>query len=244
LNKIEEAFKIAEKEKSTMKWKQVGDIALISGIIDMAISCFEACDDLSGLLLIYSSLGLKERMRKLAKRAEELTRTNIAFACYFQLCEIDACVDVLVKSKRIPEAAFFSKTYCPSKITKLVQQWREDLQRSHPIASQKIADPMEHLDQFEDLITLQKIEEFIYAKRKDLSVPAHQFNEFNTLLSQDFFSSLKQDPDFDLSSLSIVPPEESTNPLIEKFKNLENEDEVEVDNVENVENAGNADDLE
>ena len=51
----------------------------------MAISCFQACDDLSGLLLIYSSLGLKERLKQLAKRAEELTRTNIAFVCYFNL---------------------------------------------------------------------------------------------------------------------------------------------------------------
>ena len=64
---------------------QVGDIALINGKIEMAISCFQACDDLSGLLLIYSSLGLKERLKQLAKRAEELTRTNIAFICYFNL---------------------------------------------------------------------------------------------------------------------------------------------------------------
>jgi len=80
-----------------LKWKQVinqfllyllfeiGDLALISGKIDLSIECFEACDDLSGLLLIYTSLGLKEKLRNLAKRAEELTKANIAFACYFQL---------------------------------------------------------------------------------------------------------------------------------------------------------------
>jgi len=237
LNKIEEAFTIAEKEKSNIKWKQVGDIALISGKIEMAISCFQACDDLSGLLLIYSSLGLKERMKTLAKRAEELTRTNIAFACYFTLNDVDSCVDVLVKSKRIPEAAYFAKTYCPSKITGLVQAWREDLAKSHPIASQKIADPMEHLDQFEDLILCQKLEEFIYPARKNVSVPAHQFNDYNALLSQDFFSMIKENPDLDLKTLEIVPPIQKRNSQLELLQN--EEEEITTDKLDD-----NTDDLE
>ena len=85
LNRIEAAFEIAKKENSNLKWKQIGDLALISGKIDLAIECLEACDDLSGLLLVYTSLGLKEKLKNLAKRAEDTTKANIAFACYFTL---------------------------------------------------------------------------------------------------------------------------------------------------------------
>ena len=141
----------------------------------------------------------------------------------------------MVKAKRIPEAAFFAKTYAPSKISKLVQLWREDLQKSHPVAckfytdyinlikfwkAQKIADPLEY-DQFDDLAICQKIEEFIYSNRKNVSVPAHQFNEYNELLSQDFFALLKNDPSINLQTLSIIPEIQAVNPLIEKFQSID-----------------------
>lgn len=214
LNRIQEAFSIAKQEKSNLKWKQIGDLALISGKIDLAIECFEACDDLSGLLLIYTSLGLKDKLRALAKRAEDLTKANIAFACYFQLCELDNCIDILVKSKRISEAAFFAKTYCPTKIPGLVQLWKEDLQKSHPVASQKIANPLDYPEQFEDLELCMKIEEFIYPKRKAASVPAHQYLEYNELLSQDLFTLLKENPEADLSEVKIIPEIQEENPLL------------------------------
>jgi len=43
-----------------------------------------------------------------------------------------------VKAKRIPEAAFFAKTYCPSKIDSLVELWKNDLQKSHPVACKSL----------------------------------------------------------------------------------------------------------
>jgi coatomer subunit beta' len=214
LNRIEEAFEIAKKEKSSLKWKQIGDLALISGKIDLSIECLEACDDLSGLLLIYTSLGLKDRLKHLAKRAEDLTKTNIAFACYFTLCDLEKCIDILVKAKRIPEAAFFAKTYCPSKIDSLVELWKTDLQKSHPVASQKIANPLEYPEQFQDLELCKKLEEFIYPQREGASVPAHQYVEYNELLSQDLFSSLKENPEADLSEVRIVPDLVEENPLL------------------------------
>jgi len=225
LNKIEEAFVIAKKENINLKWKQIGDLALISGKIDLSIECLEACDDLSGLLLIYSSLGLKDKLRSLAKRAEDLTKANIAFACYFTLGDLQNCIDILIKSKRIPEAAFFAKTYCPSKITELVELWKNDLQKSHPVASQKIANPMDYPEQFEDLEICKKIEEFIYEKRGEADVPAHQFLEYNELLSQDLFSALKADPEADLSELKIIPDLQEENPLLAGGEGQEEESE-------------------
>jgi coatomer subunit beta' len=92
-------------------------------------------------------------LRQLAERAEELTRINIAFSSYFLLvfiifkkklyepskypsankADLDKCIDVLVNCNRIPEAALFAKTYCPSKIPAIVIKWKEYLQKENPV---------------------------------------------------------------------------------------------------------------
>ena len=41
LNKIDEAFNIAEEQESQEKWKKVGDIALNNGNFELAERCFE-----------------------------------------------------------------------------------------------------------------------------------------------------------------------------------------------------------
>lgn len=58
---------------------------------------------------------------------------NIAFYAFFVCADLDKCIEVLIKSNRIPEAAFFAKTYCPSKITPIVKLWKESLSKTHPI---------------------------------------------------------------------------------------------------------------
>jgi len=87
---------------------------------------------------------MKENLQKLAKRAEELTRTNIAFVSYYLLHDLDGCLKVLISAGRIQEAAFFSKTYCPSRLTKIVELWKEDLKKEHPITAKKISNPLDY----------------------------------------------------------------------------------------------------
>jgi len=60
-------------------------LTLKYGKIDKAIECLEKSDDLGGLLLIFTSLGMKKKLGNLALRAQKLTRTNIAFQCFFLL---------------------------------------------------------------------------------------------------------------------------------------------------------------
>ena len=76
------------------------------------------------------------------------------------MSDLDKCIDVLVKSGRVSEAAIFSKTYCPSRITELTKVWKEELVKKHfVITAEKIADPMEYLedDSFSDLAVLLKV---------------------------------------------------------------------------------------
>jgi coatomer subunit beta' len=43
----------------------------------------------------------------------EKGQNNLAFAALFQLGDAQFCVDLLVKTQRIPEAAMFARTYAP-----------------------------------------------------------------------------------------------------------------------------------
>jgi len=90
-------------------------------------------------------------LRQLATQAEKKGQNNLAFATLFQLGDAKACVDLLAKTQRIPEAALLARTYAPSKIPETVNAWRSDLEgkgRSKLAAS--IASPTEHGDLFEE----------------------------------------------------------------------------------------------
>jgi coatomer subunit beta' len=39
----------------------------------------------------------------------------------------ERCVSILIKSKRVAEAAFFARAYCPSKIPSVIKAWEESL---------------------------------------------------------------------------------------------------------------------
>jgi coatomer subunit beta' len=44
---------------------------------------------------------------------EQKGYNNLAFATWFQLGNVTACVDLLLKTQRGPEAALFARTYAP-----------------------------------------------------------------------------------------------------------------------------------
>lgn len=53
--------------------------------------------DLSGLLLLYSSLGDAEGLTKLAALAKEQGKNNVAFVCLFMLGQVEDCLHLLVE---------------------------------------------------------------------------------------------------------------------------------------------------
>lgn len=57
LNRVKEAYEIAELQNSSEKFKKVGDIALLAGQFTLAEQCFEKSQDFNSLLLFYSSYG-------------------------------------------------------------------------------------------------------------------------------------------------------------------------------------------
>jgi coatomer subunit beta' len=100
------------------KWRRLGDLALAQGRIDLAQMCAKKSGDLSGLLLLQSASGDKEGMKTLGSLAAENGRSNVAFLAYFISGRVEECIQLLIETNRIPEAAFMARTYMPSKISR------------------------------------------------------------------------------------------------------------------------------
>ena len=93
-------------------------------------------------------------LARLAELAVEKGSTNIAFAAYLSLSDVDACIEVLEKAGRLSEAALFARTYAPSKVSGIVGEWRKELEstnrhKQNEIAA-SIADPSRNEDVFEE----------------------------------------------------------------------------------------------
>jgi len=113
LGRLEVAHEIVKESDSDTKWKQLSDLAISSCQFNLAEECLYKADDLSGLLLFYSAVGSAGGVRKLAILAAERGRNNIAFISHLLLGEIDECLQLLVRTGRVSEAAFLARTYKP-----------------------------------------------------------------------------------------------------------------------------------
>ena len=128
LNKLDIALQIARDADVEHKWKTVGDAALTGWDIALAEECFTHAKDLGSLLLLHSSSGNTEGLRQLAEQADLAGSNNVAFSALWQLADIDACVELLLRTNRVAEAVLFSQTYKPSKTPALAAQWKDSLE--------------------------------------------------------------------------------------------------------------------
>ncbi|KAF0720490.1 Aste57867_283 [Aphanomyces stellatus] len=132
------------------KWKQLGDLALNDGNYALAEDCARRSDDLSLLLLLFTSRGDRAKLAELADLATAKARHNVAFICLFLLGRLKACVQLLVETKRLPEAAFFARSYDPAAIDAVLGAWREDLAQVSTRAAKALADPAKNVELFEN----------------------------------------------------------------------------------------------
>ncbi|GLE03439.1 hypothetical protein PINS_up012341 [Pythium insidiosum] len=166
------------------KWKQLGDLALNDFQFDLAEECAVRADDFSLLLILYSSRGDRAGLERLAELTKEKRRYNISFVCFLLLGKTSECVDVLKETKRYPEAAFFSRSYCPSKIPLVMDKWREDLAAVSTRAAKALADPSKYSELFENL-DLSMQAEAVVASTLGAHVPASQYASHQALLDSD-----------------------------------------------------------
>ncbi|RVW88020.1 Coatomer subunit beta'-2 [Vitis vinifera] len=174
LGRLEVAKDIATEVQSESKWKQLGELAMSTGKLEMAEECLKHAMDLSGLLLLYSSLGDADGISKLASLAKEQGKNNVAFLCLFMLGKLEECLQLLVDSNRIPEAALMARSYLPSKVSEIVALWRKDLNKVNPKAAESLADPEEYPNLFEDWQVGLAIESKV-AETRSIYPPAEEY---------------------------------------------------------------------
>eukprot|EP01088_Endostelium_zonatum_P017031 TRINITY_DN4844_c0_g2_i1.p1 TRINITY_DN4844_c0_g2~~TRINITY_DN4844_c0_g2_i1.p1 ORF type:complete len:867 (-),score=183.19 TRINITY_DN4844_c0_g2_i1:46-2646(-) len=152
LGNLQLAHSIAKESDSQHKWRQLSDLALMNGEFDLAEECMWSAEDINGLLLLYTSLSHAEGIARLAAKAKEQNKNNTAFICYYLLGDVNSCLQLLVQTGRISEAAFLARTFAPSQVSKIVKEWKEDLQKVNPRAAESLADPVEYENLFPDFM--------------------------------------------------------------------------------------------
>uniref|UniRef100_A0A061QYC6 Coatomer subunit beta' n=1 Tax=Tetraselmis sp. GSL018 TaxID=582737 RepID=A0A061QYC6_9CHLO len=174
LGDLDIAKDIAEQADSESKWRQLGELALSEGRLELAEMCMGKAKDTSGLLLLHSARGDAEGVDALCAQATEAGKFNIAFLCLFLNGKLHECIDLLVTAGRIPEAAFFARTYLPSRMSEVVAMWRKDLHKVNPKAAESLADPAQYPNLFPDLELALRAEEH-QAGKLSSPVPASRF---------------------------------------------------------------------
>ncbi|KAG0297357.1 hypothetical protein BGZ96_006736 [Linnemannia gamsii] len=191
LERLDEAVVIARLSDSEPKWKTLGDCAMNKWKINLAEECFIHAKDLSGLLLIYTSSGNADGLRRLAALAKEAGKNNIAFSSYLSLGQMEECIEILIDTERIPEAAMLARTYVPSAVPRVLQLWKDSLVAAkREKTAQALADPLEYEDMFPDLEYGLLAEQAVKAAR-ETPVPASSYFAWKESLDRDIISDIK-----------------------------------------------------
>eukprot|EP00760_Papus_ankaliazontas_P031065 PhM_4_TR5174/c1_g1_i1/m.27073/K17302/COPB2, SEC27; coatomer subunit beta' len=148
------AMEIARREDKTEKWKHIGDLAMRVGEFDLAAESLFAANDYNGLLLLFSCTRNLAGLKKVSEVAQSKARYNIAFTSAYMCGDVKRCVELLVESKRVPEAAIFARSHGVSaeEVTSIVQRWKVDLASVNTKLADCIADPIQFPNLFPEVL--------------------------------------------------------------------------------------------
>ena len=204
----------AEGIDNSSKWRRLGDLALSSGDVKLAQSCAIRSGDLSGLLLLYAAAGNKEGMKELAVLAKESGRTNVAFLAFYVTAQVEECIDLLIDTNRLPEAAFMARTYLPSRVSDVLKLWKADLKLVNEKAADALADPATYPNLFPDLEWALKIEA-MFLENRDKFVPATEYMNAKQQIDLDLIELVKSQAQ---GIASISGQQEAASEVVEEQK--------------------------
>jgi coatomer subunit beta' len=160
------------------KWKRLSDAALKDSNFELCEAASLASNDYAGLLLMYSAIGNLAGMESLAESAESDGKTNIAFSAYLLSGNVEACVNILIATNRLPEAAFFARTYLPSRVEEIVGLWKGDLAKVSESAAKALVSPSGDKSCFPDFDVALQVEQMFLAQRastKGAGIPSTDY---------------------------------------------------------------------
>lgn len=132
LGKLELAAEIAAKggDGQSKMWRQLGDSAMAQGNLELAGSCFKHAKDFNSCLLLFSSTGDRKNLAWTADQASAAGAANVAWQCLHILNRPSDVVDCFLAHDRVPQAAFYARTYAPDRVADVLPAWRELQQAS------------------------------------------------------------------------------------------------------------------
>lgn len=130
LGKTEKCYNIALEMDHEDKWKIIGDGALASWNFGLALDAWKRANDYESLFLLYQTSGNAKGLADLATITLEKGHSNIAFSCYLLLGKLYDCLNLLIDTNRLEEAALFARSYLPSEIERVVILWKSSLFKS------------------------------------------------------------------------------------------------------------------
>ncbi len=194
LGRLDLATSIAREHPSELKWRQLADLATMKGDFELAEECMASSDDFSGLLTLSSAHSDYNSMSLLSKNAADSHRMNVAFLASFVAGNLEKCLDLLVSSNRIAEAAIFARTYLPSRAAPIVDLWRKDVRKKGNVrVADALADPESHPHLFpglEQSIAAEKGMMEHAAKRR--TQPASDYVQYKHEIGLDYTELLGQ----------------------------------------------------
>ncbi|XP_023944554.1 coatomer subunit beta' [Bicyclus anynana] len=163
----------AEGGDAAARWSRLGAAAAAAADVELSKICYQKAHDYSALLLVAVSTGDKKLLSDLALEAAQAGDDNIAFVAYLSLNDLDACLQLLISRGKLPEAAFFARSYIPSKINEVVKLWREAVSATNVKSGQSLADPEKYenlFPEYSESLRLEKFQrEFGHAYHSNLS---------------------------------------------------------------------------
>ena len=97
------------------KWRQLGDLAMHQCDLQLASKCLQNAQDYGGVLLLASATGDAQALESLASGSGSGDKYNVSFLSYFMMGKLEECLDLLVKSDRLPEVNCKLSKPCPRK---------------------------------------------------------------------------------------------------------------------------------
>lgn len=247
LGDMKVGYALAKEAESAQKWKQLAELATSKCEFALAQECLHQAEDFGGLLLLATSGGNSEMVEKLAEGAESSGKNNVAFLSYFITGQKEKCLELLASTGRLPEAAFFARTYLPSEVPRIVGLWKESLAQTSKKASESLADPSQYenlFPQMGDSLVAQKYLEATEKRRPAehyLQTPAN--DERNVLEEAQGFESVsgnvvQEKEILPVKDIPLIEPdeieEETVSPteeavVVEEQKESEDQKDLDLD---------------
>lgn len=214
------ALNLARESNNPQKWSQLAEAATQQNKFDLVQECYIKANDFGSLLLLATCSGDPSLLKHIGDEGLQQGKHNIAFTASFLLGDLNGCLEILLQTNRIPEAAFFARTYLPDKITYVLELWRAELEKVNKKVGQSLADPEKYDNLFPGFHDALKTQQYLQ-KDKDL-LPAQAavevpLNSTRNAMEEMKLAEARGEFEFDVSrqaATSAIEDSNGPNPFI------------------------------